>query len=380
MERIPASGTLKIYELACKLESEGKDVYHFEVGQPDFPTPKNITNAAIDALNKGMTRYTPSRGIPTLLDAIEASYRRRGIEIDGRKNVIVTPGAKMALFKSFLSTIDAGDDVLMLAPSWPTYKVMLRILGAKPVDVITHPGYVIDEEELKCRISRSVTAMVINTPNNPSGGVLSKDDMKLIHDLSVDHVFVVYSDESYEALVYNSEKQTSLLELDPGMENTLVISGFSKAYSMTGWRLGYAIGNEESIGNMARIQQNTTSCATSFVQAAGVEALVGDQSSIEEMRQEYQKRRDLIVDLICNIEGVECVIPQGAFYIFPDFTTKGLSSNTLAELLLKKTGVTTAPGIVFGDNYDSHLRFSYATTPELIREGIGRMTEFLETI
>jgi len=163
---------------------------------------------------------------------------------------------------------------LLLSPSWPTYKVMLRILGAKPVDVPTSTGYEIDEEELKCHMSRSVTAMIVNAPNNPTGGVLSKDNMKLIHDLSVDNDFVIYSDEIYESLVYDECHQTSMLELDPTMENTCVISGFSKAYSMTGWRLGYAIGNPETINNMIRIQQNTTSCATSFVQAAGVEALV----------------------------------------------------------------------------------------------------------
>lgn len=380
MERIPPSGTLKIYDLACKLESQGKNVYHFEVGQPDFPTPRNIVDAAIDAMHNGMTRYTSSRGINQLLDAIEASYKKRGISIDGRENVVVTPGAKMALFQGFLAAIDSGDDVLLLSPSWPTYKVMLRILGAKPVDVPTSTGYEIDEEELKCHMSRSVTAMIVNAPNNPTGGVLSKDNMKLIHDLSVDNDFVIYSDEIYESLVYDECHQTSMLELDPTMENTCVISGFSKAYSMTGWRLGYAIGNPETINNMIRIQQNTTSCATSFVQAAGVEALVGDQSFVESMKSEFQIRRDEIVRLLNEIDDVECMKPKGAFYVFPDFAKIGLTSNTLAELLLKKTGVTTAPGIVFGDEYDTHLRFSYATSVELIREGIGKMREFLETL
>jgi aspartate/methionine/tyrosine aminotransferase len=380
MERIPPSGTLRIYDLACKLEDEGKPVYHFEVGQPDFPTPNNIVDAAIDAMQKGMTRYTSSRGIPQLLDAIEASYNKRGIQINGRKNVIVTPGAKMALFQGFLATIDDGDDVLVLSPSWPTYKVMLRILGAKPVDVETFPGYKIDEEKLKCKISRTVSAVVVNTPNNPTGGVLSRKDLKLLHDLAEDHDFVVYSDEIYESLTYDGTTQTSMLELDPAMEHTCVISGFSKAYSMTGWRLGYAICNAETIDNMVRIQQNTTSCATSFVQAAGVEALAGDQSFVKAMRDEYQKRRDEIVRLFCEIESVHCVSPEGAFYVFPDFSEIGLSSNTLAELLLKKTGVTTAPGIMFGESYDNHLRFSYPTSIETIREGIGRMAHFLDSL
>jgi aspartate/methionine/tyrosine aminotransferase len=380
MERIPASGTLKMFELAKRLEAEGKRVYHFEVGQPDFPTPENIVNAGIEALNHGFTRYTPSRGIPPLLDSIEKHYADRGITIDGSKNLIVTPGAKMALFQGFLSTLDAGDDVLLLSPAWPTYRVMIRTVGAKPVDVNTHPGYMLDPEALKNSCSKSVTALVINSPNNPTGGVLSKEDMKLIHDLAVDHDFVVFSDEIYEMLVYDGFKQISMLEIDPNMEHTLVINGFSQTYAMTGWRLGFAVGNGETIDNMVRIQQNTTSCATSFVQYAGSEALKGDQSFIKEMTTEYQKRRDIITNIFSKMPGVQCVNPKGAFYVFPDFSTYNLSSNTLAELILKKVGVTSTPGIAFGKNFDNHLRFSYATELSEIEEGLSQLGEFLLTL
>ena len=380
MERIPASGTLKMFELAKRLESEGKRIYHFDIGQPDFPTPENVVAAGIEALNHGFTRYTPARGIPPLLDAIEQHYANRGITVSGTKNVIVTPGAKMALFQGFLSTIDAADDVLLLSPAWPTYRVMIRTVGAKPVDVGTFPGYVLDEEALKDACSKSVTALVINTPNNPTGGVLERDHLKLIHDLAVDYDFVVFSDEIYEMLVYDGFKQTSMLEIDPGLENSLVINGMSKTYSMTGWRLGFAIGNEETINNMVRIQQNTTSCATSFVQYAGVEALTGDQSSIKRMTTEYQKRRDVVTNIFCHMPGIQCVNPKGAFYVFPDFSTYGLSSNTLAELVLKKTGITSTPGIAFGKNYDDHLRFSYATEISEIKEGLAKLSEFLLTL
>lgn len=380
MERIPASGTLKMYELAKRLENEGRRIYHFDIGQPDFPTPQNIVNAGIEALNHGFTRYTPSRGIPPLLDAIEQYYENRGITISGSKNVIVTPGAKMALFQGFLSTIDSADDVLLLSPAWPTYRVMIRTVGAKPVDVRTFPGYALDEEALKDACSKSVTALVINTPNNPTGGVLEKDHMKLIHDLAVDYDFVVFSDEIYEALVYDGFTQTSMLEIDPNLEHSLVINGMSKTYSMTGWRLGFAIGNEETINNMDRIQQNTTSCATSFVQYAGVEALTGDQSSTKKMTAEYQKRRDLITSIFCHMPGIQCVNPKGAFYVFPDFSTYGLSSNTLAELILKKIGITSTPGISFGKNYDDYLRFSYATELSEIQEGLSKLSDFLLTL
>ena len=380
MERIPESDTLRMFDLAKRLESEGKKIYHFEVGQPDFPTPKNIVNAGIDALKKGLTKYTPARGIPQLLDAIQGYFKSRGITINGRRNVIVTPGAKMALFQGFLSTIDAGDDVLLLSPAWPTYRVMIRTVNAKPVDVCTGPNYTLDEEALKHAISRTVSALIINTPNNPTGGVLTKENLKLIYDLAMDHDFVVFSDEIYETLVYDGFKQTSMLEVDPAMERTLVINGMSKSYSMTGWRLGYAVGNEETISNMARIQQNTTSCATSFVQYAGVEALNGDQASIDVMVKEYHARRDEITRLFNEIEGVSCVSPRGAFYVFPDFTKYGVSSTTLAELILKKTGVCCTPGIAFGAKYDSHLRFSYPISLSDIREGMAKLAQFLPTL
>ena len=380
MERIPASGTLKMFELATRLEAEGKRIYHFEVGQPDFPTPEHIVEAGIEALKHGFTRYTSSRGIPPLLDGIEKHYADRGIQIDGSQNVIVTPGAKMALFQGFLSTLDPTDDVLVLSPAWPTYRNLIRTVGAKPVDVNTHPRYGLDEEELKSHCSKTVTALIINTPNNPTGGVLEKDQMKMIHDLAVDNDFVVFSDEIYEMIVYNGFKQTSMLEIDPTMEHTLAINGFSKTYAMTGWRLGFAIGNKETIDNMVRIQQNTTSCATSFVQYAGTKALNGDQSSVKMMVKAYQKRRDEITNIFNNMDGIFCINPAGAFYVFPDFSAYNLSSSTLAELILKKAGVTSTPGISFGKDYDNHLRFSYATDLSVIEEGLRVLSEYLPTL
>lgn len=380
MQVIPASGTLKILDMAKKMEMEGKKVYHFEVGEPDFPTPLHISEAAIAALKAGKTKYTSARGIVELLDAIQELYARRNIIISGRRNVIVTPGAKMALFQGFLSTIDVGDDVLVLAPSWPTYKVLLRNAGAKPVDVRTKPGYVLDEEALKNKIGKEVSAIVINSPNNPTGGVLTKDQMRLIYDLACDNNFLIFSDEIYEELVYDGFKQTSMLDVDPGLDRTVVISGFSKSYSMTGWRLGYAIASPETIDNMVRIQQNTTSCATTFVQYAGVEAIMGDQTPIQTMLESFQERRDLMQKIFCTIDGIECMNPMGAFYVFPDMSKYELSSNTLSELLLKKTGVTSVPGKAFGDAYDHHLRFSYSTSRQDIEDGMTAMREFLQNL
>jgi aspartate/methionine/tyrosine aminotransferase len=369
-----------MFELACKLADEGRRIYHFEVGEPDFQTPSNIVDAGIKALREGKTKYASSRGAPPLLDAIEEMYSNRGIDIDGRKNVIVTPGAKMALYSAIVSTIDPGDEVLLLSPAWPTYRVMIQAVGAKPVDVPVNPDFTLNEEALKKAMTRTVTGLILNSPCNPSGGVMTKDELKTIYDLAEDNDFVVFSDEIYEALVYNDSGQTSALEIDPTMSQTLLINGFSKAYAMTGWRLGFAIGNSEAIGNMIRIQQNTTSCAASFVQMAGVEALTGDQSSIDAMVNDYKTRRDEITNLLNQMEGVSCVLPKGAFYVFPDFADYGLSSNTLAELILKKTGVTTTPGAVFGDAFSSNLRFSYAASMEEIKEGLFTLASYLPNI
>jgi len=380
MERIPASGTLKMFELAKKLEAKGRKIYHFEVGEPDFPTPTNVVEAGIKALNEGHTRYVSSRGSPPLLDAIADYYKQRSIKINAQENIIVTPGAKMALFNGIVATIDRGDEVLCLSPAWPTYRVMIRMVGAKPVDVPMSQDFQLDEEALKNAMTRTVTALIINSPSNPTGGVLKKEHLKIIYDLACDHDFVVFSDEIYESLVYDGFRQTSMLDVDPDMKRSLIINGFSKSYAMTGWRLGYALGNSQTIGNMIRIQQNTTSCAAGFSQIAAVEALKGDQTSIEKMRLAYQKRRDVMTQLFCDMDGVSCISPKGAFYVFPDFSEYNLSSTTLAELLLKKIGVVGTPGVAFGNAYDSYLRFSYSASMSDIEEGISKLREYLPSL
>ena len=380
MERIPASGTLKMFELAKKLEAKGRKIYHFEVGEPDFPSPANVVDAGIKALNEGYTKYVSSRGSPPLLDAIADYYDQRNVKIDSQKNIIVTPGAKMALFSGIIAAIDRGDEVLCLSPAWPTYRVMIRMVGAKPVDVPMSPNYQLDEEALKNAMTRTVSALIINSPSNPTGGVLTKECLKVIYDLACDNDFVVFSDEIYESLVYDGFRQTSMLDVDPDMKRSLIINGFSKSYAMTGWRLGYAIGNSQTIGNMIRIQQNTTSCAADFSQMAAVEALKGDQTSIEKMRLAYQKRRDIITQLFNDMDGVNCVSPKGAFYVFPDFSEYNLSSTTLAELLLKKIGVVGTPGVAFGNAYDAYLRFSYSASTSDIQEGITKLGEYLPTL
>jgi aspartate/methionine/tyrosine aminotransferase len=380
MERIPASGTLKMFELAKKLEARGRKIYHLEVGEPDFPTPANVVEAGIKALNEGHTKYVSSRGAPPLLDAIADYYNQRNIKIDSQENVIITPGAKMALFSGIMAAIDSGDEVLCLSPAWPSYRIMIRMVGAKPVDVPMSQDFQLDEEALKSAMTRTVTALIINSPSNPTGGVLKKESLEIIYDLACDNDFIVFSDEIYESLVYDGFRQASMLDVDPDMKRSLIINGFSKSYAMTGWRLGYAVGNSQTISNMIRIQQNTTSCAAGFSQIAAVEALRGDQTSIEKMRLAYQKRRDVITQLFCDMDGVSCTSPKGAFYVFPDFSEYNLSSMTLAELLLKKVGVVGTPGVAFGDAYDSYLRFSYSASMSDIQEGLTKLSEYLPSL
>ena len=380
MERIPASGTLKMFELAKKLEARGRKIYHLEVGEPDFPTPANVVEAGIKALNEGHTKYVSSRGAPPLLDAIADYYNQRNIKIDSQENIIITPGAKMALFSGIMAAIDSGDEVLCLSPAWPSYRIMIRMVGAKPVDVPMSQDFQLDEEALKSAMTRTVTALIINSPSNPTGGVLKKESLEIIYDLACDNDFIVFSDEIYESLVYDGFRQASMLDVDPDMKRSLIINGFSKSYAMTGWRLGYAVGNSQTISNMIRIQQNTTSCAAGFSQIAAVEALRGDQTSIEKMRLAYQKRRDVITQLFCDMDGVSCISPKGAFYVFPDFSEYNLSSTTLAELLLKKVGVVGTPGVAFGKAYDSYLRFSYSASMSDIQEGITKLGEYLPSL
>ncbi|MEM2143214.1 MAG: pyridoxal phosphate-dependent aminotransferase [Candidatus Thorarchaeota archaeon] len=380
MQQITASETLKMLEIATLLESEGRRVYHFEVGQPDFPTPSHIIEAGIEAMRNGFTRYVSSRGIPGILDAIAEYYQKRGISIDGRSNVVVTPGAKMALFMGFLSTIDPGDDVILLNPAWPSYRVMIQNAGGRVVDVNTSALYQLDTERLKEKITKRTTCVVINSPNNPTGGVMSRDELRAVYDLACDHDFVIFSDEIYEALTYDGVEPVSMLEIDPSLERTLVINGFSKTYSMTGWRLGFAVGNKTTIDNMVRVQQNTTSCATSFVQKAGIAAIRGDNSFINSVRAEYQRRRDRMLELLLSIEGVSCARPKGAFYLFPDFSEFGIRSNELSELLLTETGVVTTAGSAFGSDYDYHLRFSYATSMKEIEDGMSALVSFMNRL
>jgi len=379
MSTIPPSSTLKVLALAKELQRQGKDIVHMEVGEPDFDTPPHIKKAAVEALERGATKYTPSAGTPELREAIAKHLVGKGIST-AAKNVIVTPGAKHAIFCAMAATLDPGDEVIIPCPCW-TYEAIALTFGAKPVYVETTQadGFKLRAERLKKAITPKTKMILLNYPNNPTGAVMKKEELKAVADLATDHKLWVLSDEIYDCLVYEG-KHASVMGL-PGMaERTVYVNGFSKAYAMTGWRLGYAVAPAELVAEMDKIQQASTSCVAGFVQAAGLAALQGPQDCVEKMRKEYHKRRDAIVEGLNSIDGFECAKPDGAFYAFPSIKKLGISSLEFCERLLREVGVAAVPGSGFGPYGEGHVRFSYATSMENIKKAIERVKSVVKNL
>ncbi|MGQ9788180.1 MAG: pyridoxal phosphate-dependent aminotransferase [Candidatus Hadarchaeaceae archaeon] len=379
MDSIPPSSTLKVLALAKELERSGRRIIHMEVGEPDFDTPTHIKEAAKQALDKGMTKYTPSPGIPELREAIAEHSAKQGIDITA-KNVIVTPGAKHSIFCALAAALDQGDEVLIPSPCW-TYEAMVKIVGGKPIFIegSADNGFKLDLEKLKDAITPKSRLLLLNYPNNPTGAVMSAADLKPILEVAADHNLWVLSDDIYNVLVYEGEQGNPLKF--PGLaERTISINGFSKAYAMTGWRIGYALAPADFIVEMAKIQEASTSCTAGFVQMAAVAALRGPQDFINEMRAEYQRRRDVLVDGLNGIDGIDCLRPRGAFYVFPSIKKLGMSSFDFCESLLKSKGVAAVPGSGFGPGGEGHIRLSYATSMENIKLAIDLVKEFVEQL
>lgn len=379
MGLIPPSSTLKVLSLAKELERSGRRIIHMEVGEPDFDTPDHIKEAAKQALDKGMTKYTPSAGIPELREAIAEHFVKQGIYVKA-ENVIVTPGAKHAIFCALAAALDPGDEVLIPSPCW-TYEAMVKIVGGKPVFIkgSKENGFRLEAEKLKSAITPKSRLLLLNYPNNPTGAVMSASDLKPVLEVAADHDLWVLSDDIYNVLVYEGE-QGNPLKFSGMAERTISINGFSKAYAMTGWRLGYAVAPADFINEMNKIQQASITCATSFAQMAAITALKGPQDFITEMRHEYRRRRNVLVEGLNQIDGIECLKPQGAFYVFPSIQKLGMSSLEFCELLLKSKGVAAVPGSGFGPGGEGHIRLSYATSMENIRLAIALIKEFVDEL
>ena len=367
-------------EKAREMERKGRKVYRLDIGEPNFDTPTHIKEAAVKAIREGFTHYTSSRGILELREAISEDLETRGIDADPKDEILVTPGAKHAIYCACLSTLDPGDEVLVLSPTWPTHFQCIEIAEARAIEVPCGEDYSLNEEELKARITGKTRMILMGSPNNPTGGVLNEEEVKAIVDIADDHDLLILSDEIYDRLVYGDFKPLSPASLEDGRDRTIVVNGFSKTYAMTGWRLGYAYANGEIIEAMARIQQSTTTCPVSFVQKAGVAALRGPQDQVEKMVEEYDRRRRFIFEKLSEIEEIRCVMPQGAFYIFPDISSLNMSSSEFCLRLLEEAGVSTTPGSIFGECGEGYVRVSYASDIQIISEGIKRIKEFIKSI
>lgn len=379
LQEIPASGTIAISNLVSQMKAEGVDIVSFSMGEPDFTTPENVIDACCNSLHNGFTHYTPSLGIPALRKAVADMTR----ETDGvpcqASNVLITP-CKQAIFMTALAYIDPGDEVILADPSWVSYEACIRLAGGVPVYVPTtfDDNFVLDPAAIEAAITPRTKMIILNTPSNPTGAVIPADVLKQIADIAISRNIKVLSDEIYSSIVYEG-RHTSIASF-PGMfDNTIIVSGLSKSFAMTGWRLGWAIAPEDDIKAINKLQSHSISCAVSFVQEAAVEAITGPQQSKYDMVAEFRKRRDLAMDLITEIPGIECNVPQGAFYIFPKYN-KDVPSAKLAEILLKEGHVAVTPGTAFGPSGEGFIRISYAASEEQIREGISRIKKTLATL
>ena len=374
LQNITESATLRISNLASELKSQGKDIISFSLGEPDFTTPSHIIDAAKASLERGETHYTPSPGIPELRKAIAEKLKKENKIETKPGNIIVTPGAKQAIFEVILSVLREGDEAILFDPAWVSYDPCIQLAGARTVWSPTSRNYGFSPENISEYITKKTKLIVINSPCNPTGSVYSKETLKEIADIAIDKNIFVLSDEIYEKIIYDRE-HISIASLDGMQDLTINVNGFSKAYAMTGWRLGYVSAPKEVYEPMLKLHSHSVSQATSFVQYAGIAALQGDQAPVVAMVREFRARRDLLVRGLNNI-GIKCARPDGAFYAFADVSEYG-TGEKVAELLLNKAFVATTPGSAFGEAGNDFIRISYATSQERIKEALKRMEAVL---
>ena len=379
-ERMGRLGTESAFDVlveARRLEQQGRDIIHLEIGEPDFPTATNIVEAAVRALREGWTHYGPPSGLPQLREAIaEDAARRRGISIDAAE-VVVTPGAKPVMFFTILALVEPGDEVLYPNPGFPIYESMINFVGAQPVPygLREEHDFDVDVEAIITKLTGRTKLIILNSPHNPTGGVISRKGLAAIAEALTGRETFVLSDEIYNRLIYEGE-HVSLAQFPALKERTIILDGFSKAYAMTGWRLGYGIMRADLAQQVALLMINSNSCTASFSQVAAIEALRGDQSPVDRMLEEFRQRRGVIVDGLNRIPGFRCPQPQGAFYAFPNITGTGRDSRALAGALLAEAGVACLSGTAFGSWGEGYLRFSFANSVENIQRALERVSDW----
>lgn len=374
LARVAESPTIRIANIANKLKHDGIDVISFSLGEPDFDTPRHISDAACKALYSGETHYSPSAGINPLREAIAKKLQtENNLNLDA-SNVMVTPGAKQAIFEVMMSVLDDGDEAILFDPAWVSYEPCIKFAGANPKWVPTDPENGFLPYDIGDHITDKTRLIVVNSPCNPTGGVFGKDKLKEIADLAIDHNLLVLSDEIYEKILYD-EKHYSIGAMEGMQDRTITVNGFSKSYAMTGWRLGYVAANETFLHDFQKIQSHSVSSATTFAQYGAIEALEGDQQPVEDMVAEFRQRRDILVDGLNDI-GIHCSRPKGAFYAFADVSEYG-NGEEIAEKLLSDAHVAATPGSAFGPSGNNFVRLSYAISQERIREALERIENCL---
>jgi aspartate/methionine/tyrosine aminotransferase len=376
-ERMGRLGTESAFEVLARaraLERQGRSIVHLEIGEPDFDTPAHIKEAAKRALDAGATHYGPSAGLPELREAIAGHIEEtRGIPV-GADEVVVTPGAKPIMFFVIMALVNRGDEVVYPNPGFPIYESVVNFVGGVPVPIplLEDTGFGLDLRELERRVSRKTRLLILNSPQNPTGGVLAPDEIGRIAEIARHFRVPVLSDEIYRRFLYDG-RFASIASL-PGMKDgTIILDGFSKSYAMTGWRLGYGVMPAPLAEHVTRLMTNSVSCTATFVQQAGVAALQGDDKPVQAMVEEFRRRRDLIVDGLRKLPGVSCALPRGAFYVFPNVKALGRPSKELATYLLEEGGVAVLGGSAFGEFGEGYLRLSYAASRETIARALEQM-------
>ncbi|MBP9015502.1 MAG: pyridoxal phosphate-dependent aminotransferase [Candidatus Atribacteria bacterium] len=379
--RLKGEGAFEVLAQAQRLEKQGKEIIHLEIGEPDFDTPINVKEKAIQAIRAGNTHYVPSAGIEELREAVCVYLRRtRNIEVSPEE-VVITPGAKPVIFLSFLLLLEEGDEVIYPDPGFPAYRSIIEFIGAKavPLRLREENEFRVDIDELRNLVTSKTKMIVINSPHNPTGSVLSQEDMEAIARLAQEEDLLVFTDEVYSEIIYD-QKHVSILQF-PGMkERTVMLDAFSKSFAMTGWRLGYAVLPKEWTKFLSLLVTNSNSCTCTFTQIAGVEALLNGEESVRAMTQEFRQRREFMEKRMTQMEGIKIVKPQGAFYFFPNITYFGMTSKELADYLLKEGGVAVLPGTSFGHYGEGYLRISFANSLEKLNRAMDKMEEALSKL
>jgi len=378
MSRLGTETAFEVLARAKQLEAEGKPIIHLEVGDPDFDTPQHIIDAACEALNSGWTHYGPSAGDPELREAIAQHIQQsRRFPVEPNE-VVVVPGAKPIIYWGITALVDPGDEVIYPNPGYPIYESMINFCGAKPVPIALREEieFCLDPDELADLVTDRTRLIIINSPHNPTGGVLTWEDLEAIAEMAIENDIMVMSDEAYELILYEG-KHHSIAAVDGMKERTILLDCFSKSFAMTGWRLGYGVMNKELATQIAKLQTNCTSCTTSFVQRAGIAALQGPMEPSLQMVEQFRQRRDAIVDSLNQIPGISCLRPHGAFYVFPNITETGYDCRELADMILEEANVAVLAGTAFGQYGDGYLRLSYANSIENIQEATGRIHNLL---